>query len=305
MEIPTYILFVLGCLGAMDIALFHSLAHGIRSHPDSVTELAAHSLRGPVYATLFVLIPNFILHGVFIWGVLALFLIDVAISIWDFALEQHSRRFLGGLPSGEYVLHMLMAIVFGALMASFLHGAKGWLSAPARLLYAPAAVPIALRFVLFVMAALVLVSGMQDAIAAVRLRALGVLKADHPQAERTQPLQISRPALDRTNQVAKAPEGQPLGWMRFVLAAAGIYNVLWGAWAILFPQEFFRWAGGGGSQLPANLAMRGNAGWGLRNRLFNLRKRSLPLLANCAGGPAGESPWASRDVLVDCRRPVS
>src|SRR5688500_10822937 len=59
MEIATYLLFVLGLLGAADIAIFHSVAHGIRSHPDSAMELFTHSLRGPTYAALFILIPNF------------------------------------------------------------------------------------------------------------------------------------------------------------------------------------------------------------------------------------------------------
>ena len=163
MEMPTYILFALGCLGAADIALFHSLAHGIRSHPDSAAELVTHSLRGPTYAALFLFIPNFEMHGLFAWGLLALFVFDVGISIWDFSLEQASRRFLGGLPSGEYVLHMLMAMAFGALVATFLGGASLWFEAPTRLIYAPPAVPITLRCALFIMAIGVLVSGIQDA----------------------------------------------------------------------------------------------------------------------------------------------
>ncbi len=28
-------------------------------------------------------------------------------------------------------------------------------------------------------------------------------------------------------------------WMKYVLKAAGVYNLLWGAWVILFPQHFF------------------------------------------------------------------
>ncbi len=123
METPTYLLFLLGCLGGADIALFHSVAHGIRSHPDSAGELVTHCLRGPTYAALFVLIPNFVIQGFFAWGLLALFAFDLAISIWDFCLEQGSRRFLGGLPSGEYVLHMLMAMVFGGMVTSVFYSA--------------------------------------------------------------------------------------------------------------------------------------------------------------------------------------
>ncbi len=32
-------------------------------------------------------------------------------------------------------------------------------------------------------------------------------------------------------------------WMRHVLWGAGIYNVLWGAWAVLFPGAIFEWLG--------------------------------------------------------------
>src|SRR5436309_14709526 len=173
MEIPSYLLFLLGCLGAADIAIFHSVAHGIRSHPDSAGELITHSLRGPTYAALFVLIPNFAMQGLFAWGLLALFVLDVAISIWDFSLEQGSRRFLGGLPSGEYVLHMVMAMAFGGLVVSFLYCAEEWVNAPTRLAYAPVGVPGVLRLIMAVMSVLVLASGLQDALAALRLRRSG------------------------------------------------------------------------------------------------------------------------------------
>ena len=169
MEIATYILFALGCLGAADIALFHSVAHGIRSHRDSVMELITHSLRGPTYAILFVLIPNFALQGAYAWFLIALFVFDVAISIWDFSVEQQSRRLLGGLPGGEYLLHIFMAMLFGALVTSVAYGLGDELRASTRLVYRPAQVPWLLRGVMLVMSVLVFISGAQDARAALRL----------------------------------------------------------------------------------------------------------------------------------------
>jgi hypothetical protein len=166
MEVSTYILFVLGTLGATDILLYHSIAHGIRNHVDSRSELIVHSLRGPTYALLFVLIPNIALHGTFFWLLIGLFGVDVTISIADFALERRSRAFLGGLPTGEYILHIVLAMLFGALVTSILYTAGGWRTLPTTLLYAPAEVPLALRIVMtFVMAPLVLMSGIQDLIA--------------------------------------------------------------------------------------------------------------------------------------------
>lgn len=32
-------------------------------------------------------------------------------------------------------------------------------------------------------------------------------------------------------------------WMKWVLVAAGIYNLAWGGWTILMPDSLFRWAG--------------------------------------------------------------
>jgi len=183
MEIPTYILFLLGCLGAADIALYHSVAHGIRSHADSMGELVTHSLRGPTYAALFLLIPNFELHGLFAWGLMALFVFDVGISIWDFSLERGSRRFLGGLPSGEYVLHMLMAIIFGALVASILCLKHNWFNAPTRLVWTPTAAPVILRLTLSIMALGVLGSGIQDALAALRLSKLSPRDESGPRTQ--------------------------------------------------------------------------------------------------------------------------
>ena len=32
-------------------------------------------------------------------------------------------------------------------------------------------------------------------------------------------------------------------WMKLVLRAAAVYNILWGAWVVLFPLSFFRLTG--------------------------------------------------------------
>jgi len=166
----TYLLLALGALGATDVLLYHSIAHGIRHHADSRAELIIHSLRGPTYAVLFLLVPNFALHGLWFWALMALFAIDLAISIADFAIERHSRAFFGGLPSGEYVLHILMAILFGALVTSVCFEAGEWASLPTQIGFQPAAVPLIVRIALAVMAIGVFVSGAQDALAAIRLQ---------------------------------------------------------------------------------------------------------------------------------------
>jgi hypothetical protein len=166
-----YILFALGILGATDILLYHSISHGIRSHADSRWELITHALRGPTYAALFLLVPNFQLHGLWAALLLGLLLIDVSISIADFALERRSRANLGGLPSGEYVLHMIMAMLFGAFVATTLPHALHGLTQTTALVSPPIVVPTLLRIALAIFAAGVFYSGLCDLLAARRLRA--------------------------------------------------------------------------------------------------------------------------------------
>lgn len=169
MEAATYILFVLGCLGATDILLYHSVSHGIRSHHDSRLELVFHSLRGPTYAALFLLIPNYTMQGGYFWLLIGIFVFDVGLSLGDFIIERQSRQFFGGLPTGEYVLHIVLAMLFGALVTSVLYSVGHWGGMESRISYEPAAVPNLLRGVMAVMAILVMGSGLMDLLAAVKL----------------------------------------------------------------------------------------------------------------------------------------
>jgi hypothetical protein len=118
MLIPTWLLLVLGVLGATDIWLFHTRAYHLHDHGPARAELVTHALRGPTYALLFSMVPNATFAGAWLWALLALIAFDLAISIADFWLEPASRRALGGLPRGEYLLHVLLAMVFGALVTA-------------------------------------------------------------------------------------------------------------------------------------------------------------------------------------------
>jgi hypothetical protein len=187
LEAAVALLFVLGCLGATDIVFFHSLSHGIRSHAESRFELWIHSVRGPLYATLFLVLPNFAFAGGWVVALYALLILDVAVTVVDFALEGGSREKLGGLPSGEYVLHMLIGMTFGAFAATTVASTYSHLFAPTAVHYEPC-VEMMPQLVLAVMAALVFYSGILDAIAAHRL---GAAKTSHEK------MSFSRPALTK------------------------------------------------------------------------------------------------------------
>lgn len=126
-------------------------------------------MRGPTYATLFVVIPNFETRGVWALGIAALLVVDVAISIADFALERRSRANLGGLPSGEYVLHMVMAMLFGAFVALLAPNLAARLRLPADLVGNRYLAPGWVRLTLAIFAIGVAASGFMDAVASARL----------------------------------------------------------------------------------------------------------------------------------------
>lgn len=164
----TWLLLSMGLLGAADIVFFHTRAHRLRHHGPARAELWTHALRGPTYCVLFAMVPNATFAGGWFIALLALLAFDLAISIADFWLEPDSRRALGGLPRGEYLLHVVLAMLFGALVASLIHeGGASW-NAPTQLTWSDA-VPTWLRMLLGAMAVGVMVSGMQDFAAVRRL----------------------------------------------------------------------------------------------------------------------------------------
>lgn len=168
MTVASVLLLALGVLGALDIATFHVLAHDLRRHAPSRGELVTHALRGPTYALLFVAVPNLRMEGAWFVAFLALLAFDLGVSVADFALERRSRAPLGGLPTGEYLLHVLIGILYGAFVAALLFEDGSALERPTRLALEPRA-PELLRWTLTAMAPLVLATGALDAIAVVRL----------------------------------------------------------------------------------------------------------------------------------------
>jgi len=169
MKVPTYLLFILGVLGGLDVLFFHSIAHGIRHHSDSRKELILHSLRGPVYGLLFLIVPNVILLGAYWWVLVVILTIDFLITVFDFAVEKRSREMLGGLPTIEYILHLLMAVLFGAFVMALWSETMGWRTLPSSIWYSPANVWWPIRVMLALMAVLVILSGLLDVLAANRL----------------------------------------------------------------------------------------------------------------------------------------
>lgn len=169
MTTASWLLLSMGVLGALDILLYHVLAHGLRQRPESRAELVTHCLRGPTYALLFFAIPNLRLDGAWFVALIVVLVFDFAISIADFWLEPASRASDGGLRRGEYVLHVLLAMCFGALVYAVFDEGRGACERTTAFVWLDVGPPIALRAVLGIMSPLFLMTGLLDLLAVVRL----------------------------------------------------------------------------------------------------------------------------------------
>lgn len=107
------VLAVQTVLGALDNVLHHEITEKLPSKPSARRELMLHSAREGIYGILFLIFAWVEPSGLFAAAVLALLLIEVAVTIADFLEEDRSRR----LPPFERVLHTVLAVIYGTFLA--------------------------------------------------------------------------------------------------------------------------------------------------------------------------------------------
>ena len=166
MTAALYLLLCVSVLGAADTAYYHEWrarlpALGLAA----ATELRLHAARDLVYAALFVCLPWFSFEGAYVWVLIALLLTEVALTLWDFVVEDWIRKPLGGVYPGERIMHALIGIVYGAMLAMLWPVLRASWTLPDAI-RASAAVAVALRWTFAVMAVVVLLSAIRDACAA-------------------------------------------------------------------------------------------------------------------------------------------
>jgi hypothetical protein len=145
------LLAIIGALGAFDIAYFHHHRAQLSTRPESRREAIIHVARGVIYTLQFSLVPNVRLTGVWYLGFIALFIADAAIAVLDVLEEPRSRRELGGLFGGEYLAHIVLSVLVGAMLHAFFSSTWHWIALPSQVTVEPS-MPQALAGVLTLMA---------------------------------------------------------------------------------------------------------------------------------------------------------
>lgn len=163
MGVVLYLFLLQGVLGAADTLYYHEYrarlpAGGTVTRP----ELALHAGRDFIYTVLFATLPWIEWRGSFAWLLFLLLGTEIVITLADFVVEDEVRRPLGGVFPGERVMHTVMAILYGAILAYLLPIVWSWSRAPSELLYWPAAIPSWMANVMGLMALGVFASGVRD-----------------------------------------------------------------------------------------------------------------------------------------------
>jgi hypothetical protein len=152
-----------GILGALDTLYYHEWrARLVAYSPGTAPELRLHAARDGIYAIIMSTLPWLAWQGGWALVLAALLAAEIILTLTDFVVEDTVRRFLGGVYQGERVMHAVMGIMYGAMLAYLIPVVMAWWTAPTALSISPPEVPEPLRWLLLAMAVGVLLSGIRD-----------------------------------------------------------------------------------------------------------------------------------------------
>src|ERR1700761_6442652 len=100
-------------LGELDNLWHHEITERLPAKRSAAGELVLHAVRESIYAFVFIGLAWFRWQGA--WAVLlaVVMLVEVIVTLLDFLMEDKTR----GLPPFERVLHTILALNFGAVLA--------------------------------------------------------------------------------------------------------------------------------------------------------------------------------------------
>jgi hypothetical protein len=149
---PCILLLAVALLGAFDIAYFHWHRADLAHRPESRTEAWIHVARGLVYTLQLAVVPELRFGGAWFIAFAGLYAADVTVAVADVLVEPASRKSLGGLFGGEYLMHIVLSLLIGAYLHALYGATAAWPSLPTAIALSPVG-PAWLRVALGGMAA--------------------------------------------------------------------------------------------------------------------------------------------------------
>ena len=150
-----------GALGAFDTLYYHEYRLRLADRAHSRLELRLHAARDFAYAVIIGSLGFVTWRGSCAWMLVGLLGLEIGITLWDFIEEDKVRR----LPAGERAMHAIMGIVYGAFLAFLIPQVLMWSRLPTGFGPSYHGFP---AWILLVLAAGVLASGVRDLVASVK-----------------------------------------------------------------------------------------------------------------------------------------
>lgn len=129
-------LVAIAVLGAFDVAYFHTFKGRLTQRPECRLEAKVHVARSLVYAVQFFAVASVRVSGWWCLAMLALFLVDAGVALFDVLIEPASRAPQGGLQRGEYLMHLVLSVLVGGLLRSVYVEVGAQVSGPTQLMLA-------------------------------------------------------------------------------------------------------------------------------------------------------------------------
>ncbi len=110
------LLFAQIAMGGFDTLYHHELTQRLAWKPGQASELRLHGVRNILYAAVFLTLAWTNPQGAWAWGLMAVLIVELVITLWDFVEEDRVRL----LPATERVTHTLLTLNYGIILAIWL-----------------------------------------------------------------------------------------------------------------------------------------------------------------------------------------
>lgn len=113
-------------LGGIDNLWHHEITERLPARRAAAGELSLHSIREFLYAFIFLGLAWFRWQGFWAYMIAGVLALEVVVTLMDFVVEDRTRR----LPAFERVLHTLLAVNYGAVLAALVPVLIAWSRLP-------------------------------------------------------------------------------------------------------------------------------------------------------------------------------
>ncbi|KFE64447.1 hypothetical protein [Hyalangium minutum] len=162
MSASFYLLLAIGLLGAFDVVYFHIYRCRLHSRPECRREVLWHTVRHLVYTLQLFWVPHLRFHGAALLMLGVLYAADVFVAWADVWEERDSRAPQGGLPRGEYFMHVVLSLLVGLYLMTTFQAVWPDRLLPTAIRVEPPAVPVVLRAFMTLMGAVTLAAFVHD-----------------------------------------------------------------------------------------------------------------------------------------------